>query len=72
MRYAFIITIIVLLQLFSFGAALSLEWWLQPWSHPALHTVPWIIVFAITNILLLLTVIKLGAVVDKHYARLLL
>ena len=61
MRYAFIITIIVLLQLFSFGAALSLEWWLQPWSHPALHTVPWIIVFAITNILLLLTVIKLFA-----------
>ena len=61
MRYAFIITIIVLLQLFSFGAALSLEWWLQPWSHPALHTVPWIIVFAITNSLLLLTVIKLFA-----------
>ena len=61
MRYAFIITIIVLLQLFSFGAALSLEWWLQPWSNPALHTVPWIMVFAITNILLLLTVIKLFA-----------
>ena len=61
MRYAFIITIIVLLQLFSFGAALSLEWWLQPWSYPALHTVPWVIVFAITNILLLLTVIKLFA-----------
>ena len=61
MRYAFIITIIVLLQLFSFGAALSLEWWLQPWSHPALHTVPWIMVFAITNSLLLLTVIKLFA-----------
>ena len=61
MRYAFIITIIVLLQLFSFGAALSLEWWLQPWSNPALHTVPWVIVFAITNILLLLTVIKLFA-----------
>ena len=61
MRYAFIITIIVLLQLFSFGAALSLEWWLQPWRHPALHTVPWVMVFAITNILLLLTVIKLFA-----------
>ena len=61
MRYAFIITIIVLLQLFSFGAALSLEWWLQPWSNTALHTVPWIMVFAITNILLLLTVIKLFA-----------
>lgn len=61
MRYAFIITIIVLLQLFSFGAALSLEWWLQPWSSPALHTVPWIMVFAITNSLLLLTVIKLFA-----------
>ena len=61
MRYAFIITIIVLLQLFSFGAALSLEWWLQPWSNPALHTVPWIMVFAITNSLLLLTVIKLFA-----------
>ena len=61
MRYAFIITIIVLLQLFSFGAALSLEWWLQPWSNPALHTIPWIMVFAITNSLLLLTVIKLFA-----------
>ena len=61
MRYAFIITIIVLLQLFSFGAALSLEWWLQPWSNTALHTVPWIMVFAITNSLLLLTVIKLFA-----------
>ena len=61
MRYAFIITIIVLLQLFSFGAALSLEWWLQPWSNTALHTVPWIMVLAITNSLLLLTVIKLFA-----------
>ena len=61
MRYAFIITIIVLLQLFSFGAALSLEWWLKPWSNTALHTVPWVMVFAITNSLLLLTVIKLFA-----------
>ncbi len=58
MRYAFIITIIVLLQLFSFGAALSLEWWLQPWSTPALIMIMWIAVFAITNILLLLSVTK--------------
>lgn len=58
MRYAFIITIIVLLQMFSFGAALSLEWWLQPWSNPSLTMVIWIAVFAITNILLLLSVTK--------------
>jgi hypothetical protein len=56
MRYAFIITIIVLLQLFSFGAACSLEWWLQPWSSPLLIQVTWLAVFAITNILLLLSV----------------
>ena len=61
MRYAFIITIIVLLQLFSFGAALSLEWWLQPWSNPTLQTATWIMIFAITNILLLLSVTKLFA-----------
>ncbi|KAA0913382.1 metallophosphoesterase [Psychrobacter sp. ANT_WB68] len=61
MRYAFIITIIVLLELFSFGAALSLEWWLQPWSNPTLQTATWIMIFAITNILLLLSVTKLFA-----------
>src|SRR5690606_40886630 len=58
MRYAFIITIIVLLQLFSFGAACSLEWWLQPWSTPLLIQNTWIAVFAATNALLLLSVTK--------------
>lgn len=64
MRYAFIITIITLLQLFSVGAALSLEWWLQPWLTSQLEsatTALWVVVFVITNLLLLLSVTKLFA-----------
>ena len=56
MRYAFFITIFLLLQLFSVGMALSLQWWLQPWSTPALEIAVWVSVFAITNILLILSV----------------
>jgi hypothetical protein len=56
MRYAFFITIFVLLQLFSAGAALSLQWWLQPWATPTLQTVIWSAVFIITNGLLILSV----------------
>ena len=60
MRYAFIITIIALLELFSAGAALSLEWWFQPWldSTTTVFTV-WIVVFLITHLLLLLSISKL-------------
>ena len=60
MRYAFILTIIVLLELFSTGAALSLQWWLQPWidSTPTSIAV-WIGVFLIAHVLLLLSVTKL-------------
>ena len=60
MRYAFILTIIVLLELFSTGAALSLQWWLQPWidSTPTSIAV-WIGVFLITHVLLLLSITKL-------------
>lgn len=56
MRYAFFITIFLLLQLFSFGAALSVQWWLQPWQTADLQTSVWVIVFVITNGLLLLSV----------------
>ena len=56
MRYAFFITIFVLLQLFSFGAALSVQWWLQPWQTAGLQTSVWVVVFVITNGLLLLSV----------------
>lgn len=56
MRYAFFIIIFVLLQLFSFGAALSVQWWLQPWQTAALQTSVWVIIFIITNGLLLLSV----------------
>ncbi len=56
MRYTFFITIFALLQLFSFGAALSLQWWLQPWQTAALRITVWIAVFVITNGLLLLSV----------------
>ena len=64
MRYAFIITIIALLQLFSVGAALSLQWWLQPWltsQSASTTTAVWVIVFVITNLLLILSVSKLFA-----------
>ena len=56
MRYAFFIIIFVLLQLFSFGAALSVQWWLQPWQTAGLQTFVWVIIFVITNGLLLLSV----------------
>ena len=56
MRYAFFMIIFVLLQLFSFGAALSVQWWLQPWQTADLQTSVWVIVFVITNGLLLLSV----------------
>ena len=56
MRYAFFIIIFVLLQLFSFGAALSVQWWLQPWQTAGLQTSVWVIIFVITNGLLLLSV----------------
>ncbi|MGP4952226.1 metallophosphoesterase, partial [Psychrobacter sp. T6-1] len=46
----------MLLQLFSTGAALSLQWWLAPWSTSTSKVAVWIIVFAITNILLVLSI----------------
>jgi len=60
MRYAFILTIIVLLELFSTVAALSLQWWLQPWIDSTTTSIAvWIGVFLITHVLLLLSVTKL-------------
>ena len=60
MRYAFILTIIVLLELFSTGAALSLQWWLQPWVDSTTTSITvWIGVFLITHVLLLLSITKL-------------
>ena len=60
MRYAFILTIIVLLELFSTGAALSLQWWLQPWIDSTTTSIAvWIGVFLITHVLLLLSITKL-------------
>jgi hypothetical protein len=56
MRYAFFITIFLLLQLFSAGAALSLQWWLQPWITPTLQIAIWSAIFIITNGLLILSV----------------
>lgn len=61
MRYVFFAVIIGLLQLFSLGAALSLKWWLQPWTTSALQTAVMITVFIISNGLLLLSVSKLLA-----------
>ena len=61
MRYAFFITIFLLLQLFSFGTALSLQWWLQPWQTPALQTTLWVAIFVVTNGLLLLSVKRVFA-----------
>ncbi|MEN2751684.1 metallophosphoesterase [Psychrobacter sp. FBL11] len=61
MRNAFFITIFVLLQLFSLGAALSLQWWLQPWTNTTLQMSIWIVIFAITNSLLLLSVKRVFA-----------
>ena len=56
MRYVFFITIFALLQLFSLGTALSLQWWLQLWEIGNLPTIVWIVIFVITNALLLLSV----------------
>jgi len=61
MRYAFFITIFVLLQLFSLGAALSLQWWLQPWTTTTLQTAVMVTIFIITNGLLLLSVKRVFA-----------
>ncbi|MDX2373473.1 metallophosphoesterase [Psychrobacter sp. PP-21] len=61
MRYAFFITIFVLLQLFSAGAALSIQWWLQPWITQTLQTIVWSAVFIITNSLLVLSVKRVFA-----------
>lgn len=55
MRYAFFITIFMLLQLFSVGAVLSLQWWLQPWQTTGLNTTLWVAIFVITNTLLVLS-----------------
>ncbi len=56
MRYAFFFTIFLLLQLFSLGTVLSIQWWLQPWITPILQTMIWVSVFIITNGLLVLSV----------------
>ncbi|PKH81404.1 metallophosphoesterase [Psychrobacter sp. 4Bb] len=56
MRYAFFFTIFLLLQLFSLGTVLSIQWWLQPWMTPTLQTTIWVSVFIITNALLVLSV----------------
>ena len=56
MRYAFFFTIFLLLQLFSLGTVLSIQWWLQPWITPTLQTTIWASVFIITNGLLVLSV----------------
>lgn len=62
MRYAFILTIIALLELFSTGAALSLQWWLQPWiGSTTISVAVWIGVFLVTHVLLLLSITKLLA-----------
>ncbi|WP_350561659.1 metallophosphoesterase [Psychrobacter sp. CAL346-MNA-CIBAN-0220] len=61
MRYVFFITIIVLLQLFSLGAAVSLQWWIQPWATQVLQATLFVVVFIISNGLLLLSVSKLLA-----------
>ena len=58
MRYAFFIVIIALLQSFSLGAVLSLQWWLQPWLTSSLEIVVWVAIFAMTNGLLLATFSK--------------
>lgn len=58
MRYAFFITVIALLELFSLGAVLSLQWWLEPWLTPTLQLAVWMIAFAITNGLLIVSVSK--------------
>ena len=61
MRYVFFAVIIGLLQLFSLGAAVSLRWWLQPWTTPTLQMAVMMTVFIISNGLLLLSASKLLA-----------
>ncbi|MBI0425689.1 metallophosphoesterase [Psychrobacter sp. NG27] len=61
MRYAFFITIFLLLQLFSAGTALSLQWWLAPWFSVMPISIAWIGVFTVTNGLLLLSVKRVFA-----------
>ncbi|MEG9303775.1 metallophosphoesterase [Psychrobacter celer] len=61
MRYAFFIIIFLLLQLFSAGAALSLQWWLHPWITPTLQIAIWSAIFIITNGLLILSVKRVFA-----------
>lgn len=58
MRYVFIIVIISVLQLFSLGAALSLEWWIAPWTSKSSQMLMMIATFMISNGLLLLTLTK--------------
>ena len=63
MRYAFFVIIILLLELFSLGAAFSLQWWFQPVivAMPILKTVIFAVIFMISNGLLLLSVSKVFA-----------
>ena len=63
MRYAFFLIIIVLLELFSFGAVLSLQWWFQPFiaAIPILKIVIFGTIFIISNGLLVLSVSKVFA-----------
>lgn len=58
MRYAFFVIIIALLQAFSLGAVLSLQWWLQPWLTSSLNIAVWALIFLMTNALLLITFSK--------------
>ncbi|MGM8871099.1 metallophosphoesterase [Psychrobacter sp. 2Y5] len=58
MRYVFFIIIIALLELFSLGAALSLQWLLQPWLTSSMTTAVWVLIFVITNSLLAVTFSK--------------
>ncbi len=78
MRYTFFIIVFSLLQLFSLGAAYSLAWWLQPWTsdYPAAKLIVFVVIFTITNGLLLLSVSKAlanayrwisGWMLVKHY-----
>lgn len=63
MRYAFFVIIILLLELFSLGAAFSLQWWFQPIivAMPILKIVIFAVIFMISNGLLLLSVSKVFA-----------
>ena len=63
MRYTFFIIVFSLLQLFSLGAAYSLVWWLQPLTsdYPAAKLIVFVVIFIITNGLLLLSLSKVLA-----------